>query len=313
MAAPLVSVLVPTHNHAAFIGETLDSVLAQDYPSFEVIVGDDASTDGTADVAAQYERRHPDRVRLMRAERNLGIAANFTRLMEAMSGTYYAWLGGDDLMLPGKLAKQVALMEANPDAAGSVHDAEVFVSDTGEVLGRFSEVYNGTPGFLEGGAELWLRPGYYTLPSTMMIRSSKRPPHGYDGRMRYSMEWVYDIETFRNGRCVVLDEVLGRYRRHSGNVTTSADHARVALEENLMALAIVTARFPDLAARVRTRRTGLFVSAALTAMARGERRGALRWAAAALRDGGPVNVARVAAALGRVRLGRRRLGVPDPV
>ncbi|MEY2535325.1 MAG: hypothetical protein QOF29_3235 [bacterium] len=309
---PRVSVLVPAYEHAPFIRETLDSVLAQDYGDFHVVVGDDGSQDGTADVVTEHVGGDP-RVRLLRSERNLGLAANFNRLLGAVEGEYYAWLGGDDVMLPGKLSQQVALLEARPDAVGCVHDAEVFVSETGETLGRFSEMYNGRRGFREGGVELWFEPLYFMLPSTMMIRSSARPARGYDERLPFANESLFDIETFRRGPCVTLDAVLVRYRRHGGNVRRSAAMQTGILEESLMAMAMVQARHPELTGLVRRRRASLLLSAAMRSAGQGERRAAARYGWAALTDGGPRGVAASVAAYARLRAGRRRLGAAAPV
>lgn len=306
-----VTVLVPTFNHAQFIEDALRSVLSQDHPDFTIVVGDDASTDATADIVEEVARDHPDRVRLLRSRTNSGIAHNFNRLLGCVDGEFFAWLGGDDLMLPGKLSRQAELLQSRPEAAGSVHDAEVFESGSGRVLGRFSEVYNGRRGFREGGAELWLRVGYYTLPSTMMIRTSARPQRGYDVRFRFSSEWIYDIETFLGGPCVVLEDVLCRYRRHAGNVTAGAALARAGLEENLMIMALAQARHPHLAPLIRRRRTALLVSAALVHR-RTDRGRATAYLRAALVDGGPRHVAATMSAYGRVWLGRKRLGVSAP-
>lgn len=312
MAAPHVTVLVPTYNHAAFLADTLDSILAQDYEAFDIVVSDDGSTDATVELARGYAERQPEKIRVLTVERNTGIAANFTRCVNAVRGELYAWCAGDDVMLPGKLSRQVAVMQQRPDAVVSVHDAEVFQSESGAVLGRFGEMYNGRREYLEGGVELLLRPGYVTLPSTMMIRSSARPTHGYDDRLSFSNEWLYDVEVFRNGRCVPLNEVLLRYRRHPGNATASAEAARLGTEENLIALALIQARFPELTRLVRRRRTAMFVASALAARARRDRGQAVSLMRAALADGGPVDVATALLLLARVRIGRARLGAPAP-
>lgn len=311
MAAPHVTVLVPTYNHGAFIAETLESVLAQDYPSFNVVVGDDGSTDETVEIARGFEARHPKRVRLIASDTNSGIPANYNRLLGATRGCYCAWLGGDDMMLPGKLRRQVALMEDRPDAVMSAHDAEVFDSDTGRVLGRFSEVYNGRRGVRAGGVELLFQPAHYWLPSSIMVRLDAVRGRRYDERLRFSNEWIFDIETLLRGPCVTLDDVLARYRRHRGNVTASAELGSEGLEENLIVMALAQARYPELTSLVRLRRTGLLVSQALGLRAR-DRRRALRYARAALLDGGPIRVGRVLAAYAAVAGGRRLLGVPAP-
>jgi glycosyltransferase involved in cell wall biosynthesis len=308
---PRISVLVPTYNHAPFVRETLDSILAQDHPDFRVVVADDASPDGTADIVEAHAGGDP-RVRLLRAERNLGLAGNFNRLLGAIEGEYFAWLGGDDVMLPGKLSRQVAALEARPDAAGCVHDADVFVTESGQSLGRFSEVYNGRRGVPDRTVADWFRPFDFVLPSTMMVRTAARPEADYDERLRYANETVFDIETFRNGPCIGLDEVLVRYRRHEGNITRNPAMRAGVLEELLMAMAIVQARHPELTRLARRRRTSLLMAAGLDRAVSRDARGAARYLWAALLDGGAVRMASAAVAYARLQARRRRAGVRVP-
>ncbi len=103
-------------------------MLAQDYANVELVLSDDGSTDGTSDVLREYAERDPERVKLVASERNTGIAGAFNRALDAHTGDYIAWLGGDDVMLPGKLSRQVAVLETRPDVIGCCHDADVFDS-----------------------------------------------------------------------------------------------------------------------------------------------------------------------------------------
>src|SRR5690349_11312422 len=123
--APKVSVIVPIFNQAPFIRETVESVLNQDYQNVELVLSDDGSTDGTTAILRSYAQREPDRVRLVLSEQNTGIAGAFNRGLDAHTGEFIAWLGGDDTMLPGKLSRQVALLQSRPDVSGCCHDAEV--------------------------------------------------------------------------------------------------------------------------------------------------------------------------------------------
>ena len=173
MTMPKVSVIVPIYNQAGFIRETVESVLSQDYPNIELVLSDDGSTDGTSDVLREYAAGEPERVKLIASEENTGIAGAFNRALDAHTGDYVAWLGGDDVMLPGKLSRQIAALESHPEAIGCCHDAEVFDSESGRAYGRFTEVYNGRRGVRDGGVELLLDPGYLMLPSTMMVRSPR--------------------------------------------------------------------------------------------------------------------------------------------
>jgi len=118
MLRPFVSVLMPVYNSGHFLRESLDSVLAQTYPAFELIVVDDASTDGSAEILAQYAARDA-RVRVFRQPENLGIVAARNRAFaEARpESTYFAILDSDDVALPDRLERQVDFLEAHPDYA----------------------------------------------------------------------------------------------------------------------------------------------------------------------------------------------------
>lgn len=107
---PIVSVIVPTYNRAHLICESLDSVFAQTFQDFEVIVVDDGSTDNTEEVLAPYK----DRIRYFK-QGNAGASAARNRGMLAVAGEYIAFLDSDDLWMPTKLAKQVALLRERPD------------------------------------------------------------------------------------------------------------------------------------------------------------------------------------------------------
>jgi glycosyltransferase involved in cell wall biosynthesis len=309
MTPPKVSVIVPIYNQAPFIRETVDSVLDQDYPSVELVLSDDGSTDGTSDILREYAEREPERVRVVASERNTGIAGAFNRALDAHTGEYIAWLGGDDLMLPGKLSRQTEILESRPDAIGCCHDAEVFDSDSGRAYGRFTEVYNGRPGVRDGGVELLFDTSYLMLPSTMMVRSSAVGDLRFDHRIRVSNDWLFDIELFQRGRIVGLDDVLARYRRHQSNATSQVSDT---LEDALVVLAVADARYPRLGRLVRARRAGAFFGEASRRWRAGDRRAAFSYMSAAARSAGLVRALRVALGLVRVELGRRRLGVSVP-
>ena len=309
MTPPKVSVIVPIYNQAPFIRETVDSVLDQDYPSVELVLSDDGSTDGTGDILREYAEREPERVRVVASERNTGIAGAFNRALDAHTGEYIAWLGGDDVMLPGKLSRQIAILESRPDAIGCCHDAEVFDSASGRTYGRFTEVYNGRRGVRDGGVELLLDPAYLMLPSTMMVRSSAVGSLRFDPRVRVSNDWLFDIELFQRGRVVGLDDVLARYRRHQSNATSQVSDV---LEDALVVLSIAEARYPQLRRSIRGRRAAAIFGEASRRWRGGDRRAALRFIAAAAGGGGLWRALGVGLRLVRVELGRRRLGVAVP-
>lgn len=109
---PLVSVVMPAHNAAPFLREAIESVLAQTYPYFELLVIDDGSTDDTRAVAAAIGEGDP-RLRVL-AQPHGGIAASRNAGLKIARGQYLAWLDADDLCMPGRLEAQVAALEADP-------------------------------------------------------------------------------------------------------------------------------------------------------------------------------------------------------
>lgn len=118
---PLVSVVITTYNQGAFIGETLKSALAQSYAPYEVIVVDDGSTDDTPQRVAPFA----DRITYLRQE-NRGVAGARNTGIGATRGEYLAFLDGDDLWEPGKLAAQVEAALAHPDSGLIVTDGSEF-------------------------------------------------------------------------------------------------------------------------------------------------------------------------------------------
>lgn len=265
----LVSVVIPTYNQQAFVEETIESVLAQTYERVQIIVTDDGSIDKTPEIIRDFAEKFPKIIVPVFSSVNTGIAKNLNRGLEHVRGEYIAWLGGDDLMLPSKVAEQVNILMKRHDAVGCCHDAEVFESESARTLGLFSELYNGKRNFREGGVELLFDTNYNLLPSTVMIRSTAIPERGFDDRLRFANDWLFDIEVFRRGRCVPINKVLGKYRRHARNVSGSAQAKDANTEEVMIALGIIDARYPDLNRFVRKHRRVLTASASINSYRQG--------------------------------------------
>src|SRR3712207_1908731 len=108
---PLVSVVIPCYNQAHFLGEAIESVLAQSYPNVEIIVVDDGSTDATSEVARSYPK-----VRLVRQE-NQGLSGARNAGLARSEGEYVVFLDADDRLLPEALETGVEYLEARPECA----------------------------------------------------------------------------------------------------------------------------------------------------------------------------------------------------
>lgn len=247
----MVSVAVVTFNQRDFLDACLKSILAQNFADIEVIVADDASTDGTADLLAKYAERHPTTFKIHIAERNGGVTANQNIALAACSGKYIAWIAGDDLMLPGKISAQVAYMEHNLDCAICYHDLELFDSDSGVTLSRMSDfdVQH------SGGFGTLVRHGHFHGAVSSMVRRSQSPAI-IDSSIKVASDWLYYVECLAKGGTInPISGVWGRYRRHSKNVTASTDRSApfALFQEHLQSCAIILARWPHSASDVRFR------------------------------------------------------------
>jgi glycosyltransferase involved in cell wall biosynthesis len=108
---PLVSVIIPTYNRGWTLNEAVDSVLAQDFTDFELIVADDGSTDNTQDILSSYKEDI-----IVLKQNNKGVSSARNRGIASASGRFIAFLDSDDLWLPQKLSIQVDFFNANPEA-----------------------------------------------------------------------------------------------------------------------------------------------------------------------------------------------------
>ena len=140
MAQPLVTVILPTHNHAPFIAQAIESVLMQktDFP-FDILLHDDASTDGTADVCRAYAAKYPETITLIAQAVNqytIDRRIQSHILIPRVNAKYTAILDGDDYWTdPEKLQKQVAYLESHPDCTLCIGAANL-VDVNGRTIGR---------------------------------------------------------------------------------------------------------------------------------------------------------------------------------
>ena len=110
---PLVSVLIPTYDSVEFIEDTVRSIINQTYKNIEIVIVDDASTDGTVEILEKLEREDK-RIKLSKNKKNLGITDNMNNGIRKCEGKYIAILDGDDWAYPYRIEEQVKVMEENP-------------------------------------------------------------------------------------------------------------------------------------------------------------------------------------------------------
>jgi glycosyltransferase involved in cell wall biosynthesis len=136
-----VSVCVVTYNQESYIAECLESLVTQQTSfKFEIIVGEDCSTDGTRAIVQQYVEQYPDLIVPLFYEENVGAVENVKRVYKAAKGKYIAHMDGDDMALPNKLQRQFDILEANPDCVICAHNMQL-ISFHGLKLRRNFSVY----------------------------------------------------------------------------------------------------------------------------------------------------------------------------
>lgn len=140
MTQPLVSVKMITYNHALFIAQAIEGVLQQKttFP-FELVIGEDCSTDGTRETVFEYQKKYPDIIRVITSDKNVGMMRNSLRALKACRGKYLAVCEGDDYwQSPYKLQKQVDYLERHPECGLVCTDWDIYLHRTKKIIKNFN-------------------------------------------------------------------------------------------------------------------------------------------------------------------------------
>jgi len=222
MNRPTVSIIIPTYNRAALLPRALDSVVAQTFSDWEIILVDDGSTDDTAQLAADYYRRLGDRFVCIREE-NRGSSAARNRGIDACHGRFVAFLDSDDEFAPAKLERQLTLFELRPEL-GFVYSDFAFVDLKGKrhpsafdakfALARSVQSETVAPGLYVLGNRLFDRlvRGYFIATIVGMVR---REELGRTVRFAenhaYAEEWLFYLTIARATASGFVDEPLSTH------------------------------------------------------------------------------------------------------
>lgn len=168
MTEPLVSILCTVYNKEPWLVQTIESFLAQktDFP-VEILLIDDASTDGSKSIIEDYQARYPERIRAFYNEENLGIAKTWVAICQEARGFYIARCDGDDFWLDQhKLQKQVALLKANPQSRWSNTDFDLY-NEKGQLISQ-AGFENGTIPLADSFEKMLATRGF-TMASTWLV------------------------------------------------------------------------------------------------------------------------------------------------
>jgi glycosyltransferase involved in cell wall biosynthesis len=217
-SAPRVSVCVPTFNRAGFLAESLPTILAQDYPSLEIVISDNASTDATEEICRTVAARDP-RVRYFRQARNIGLYQNHNFLIETACGEFLGFFHDDDQYTPTIVAEYVRFLEAHPDVGLVCSDWDL-LDDDGHVIGARD---HHVPAVMPGReyVERTIRSGRSTVgcPGALVrrtalgdVRFDEAGPIGFGD----FVVWFQIAERWAIGH---LSRRLWRYRLHRGSLS----------------------------------------------------------------------------------------------
>jgi glycosyltransferase involved in cell wall biosynthesis len=260
-SAPLVSVIIPAYNAEAFIGDTLDSVLAQTYPNIEVIVSDDGSVDGTRRRVAPYRAR----VRYVYGA-NSGAPARPRNLgTHVASGALLAFIDADDLMAPGRIAAEVDFLERHPEAGLVFSDYEEFGDDRTQEKGHFQTcpllrtLLSATPDASGGlvmdpatATELLLTENFGSSSPTVRRRVFEAVG-GYDEELTSSEDFEFQFRVASSCSIGVIPQIHWFKRQHPSNMSAHAERTlsrKIEVRRRILATETIARRRRKLRRRI---------------------------------------------------------------
>lgn len=209
----LVSIIMPSYNTGRFIAESIQSVLAQTYTNWELLIVDDSSTDDTDVVVAQFSN---SRIRYLKNEKNSGAAVSRNWALREAKGRWIAFLDSDDLWHPEKLEKQLAFMEKN-DCSFS-YTAYVEIDEDSEPRGV--EV-TGPKRITKAGMYAYCWPGCLTVMYDALAVGLVQITD-----IKKNNDYAMWLQACKKADCYLLNEVLASYRKRSGSIS---NHSYTAL------------------------------------------------------------------------------------
>jgi glycosyltransferase involved in cell wall biosynthesis len=213
MSEPLVSVHMITYNHAPYISQAIEGVLMQktNFP-FELVIGEDCSTDGTQEIVFDYARTYPDIIRVITSNNNVGMHENSTRTQQACRGKYIAYCEGDDFWnLPEKLQIQINLLEANSEYSGCFHNVQ-FLFEDGEDHEEKLQCPSNQKEIITPLDILKKN----IIPTCSIVLRKKYLPHFPSWATNLKMgDWPNNFLIALNGDWAYLPTQMGVYRIHS--------------------------------------------------------------------------------------------------
>lgn len=219
----LVSIIIPTFNHGAYLKETIQSVLSQTYQNFEIIITDDFSTDKTIDIISGFKDQ---RIKLFKFNKNNGISAALNNGIIQSKGEYLAILGSDDIFCKTKLAKQIDFLENNP-STGAVFTLANLINENGKPYRDVGAQYTSFSKQRNMTRYEWLN--YFFMQNNVLCASSvviqkkiQEEVGLYDERLLQLQDLDMWIRLCMKNDIYLMQEKLTKYRVRQNNRNISS-------------------------------------------------------------------------------------------
>lgn len=217
---PIVSIIITSYNHEAYIKRAIDSVMSQTYDNFELYITDDGSKDNSVkiikDTISSYE--NDSRIHFIQYNQNAGFAWH-DEILPKLIGRYICILGGDDFFLPDKISKQVSFLEENQEYAGCCTWLEIECDDPSrkKTLQKwfnrsFENRYKTLRSLITGG-------NFINSPSMMMRLEIYKDKGGYNFGYRQIQDYALFLNILLDYPIAIIQEPLAHYTIHEGSLS----------------------------------------------------------------------------------------------
>ncbi len=212
-------IVIPAYNAADFLPDALDSVMAQDFEDWRILLVNDGSTDATGEIAERYRQQLGDKM-LVITQPNAGLPAARNAALRVATGEYLAILDADDIWLPERLRASLASFAARP-SAGLSYGLNAQVDEKGEVLFTFA----GNPDFAEGyiAPYIYMRKVELPCPTVTIRRSCLADVGQFDESMRATEDRDLWFRIALRYEVAFVPKVIAHYRVSAGSMSTDMD------------------------------------------------------------------------------------------
>ncbi|MES2960901.1 MAG: glycosyltransferase [Pseudomonadota bacterium] len=233
MNQPIITVIIPSYNHADYIGSTIESILAQTENNFELLIIDDLSSDNSLEIIKKFQ---DPRIKLITLQKNIGMCQTSNIGIEQAKGKYISIIASDDVMLPNNLQDKINFLEKNP-AYGAVFSRVEAIDENGDILYKKTKKFKKLFITDKKNRYQWLNHFFYKancLAAPTMVAQTEviRKINGFNPIFSQAHDFDMWVKICLTGyEIFVLEEKMVQYRQRKnfGNMSSNTAKVRVRL------------------------------------------------------------------------------------